>query len=165
MKPLDGRWCADSTARSLSLAGRKIGCDREQPHCRNCLRTGRKCLGYSIRLIWPDRPDGRRRKLRTVSPHETDLLPAWTAPAPDFYGTQFLNVTLQDLAAALPNRPLTQSIHLMPPLAPRPGRTMPLSEWSRLSEDQLLNYCKPSGRGCCDTLCQISCHRDIYDCV
>ncbi|KAK8048747.1 fungal-specific transcription factor domain-containing protein [Apiospora phragmitis] len=62
---------------------RKIGCDRGYPACNNCLRTGRECLGYGIRLAWPDQPDGRRRVNRMPDRH---------------YGKQFLNLTYADLA-------------------------------------------------------------------
>ncbi|KAK7969425.1 N-terminal fungal transcription regulatory domain-containing protein [Apiospora saccharicola] len=71
---------------------RKIGCDRGYPACNNCLRTGRECLGYGIRLAWPDQPDGRRRVNR-MPDRVLHLSPANT----EHYGKQFLNLTYADL--------------------------------------------------------------------
>ncbi|KAK7952270.1 N-terminal fungal transcription regulatory domain-containing protein [Apiospora aurea] len=72
---------------------RKIGCDRGYPACNNCLRTGRECLGYGIRLAWPDQPDGRRRVNR-MPDRVLHLSPANS----EHYGKQFLNLTYADLS-------------------------------------------------------------------
>ena len=46
-----------------SIIERKIGCDKNTPHCNNCIRTNRICAGYGIRLIWPDQSCTRRTDL------------------------------------------------------------------------------------------------------
>ncbi|KAM0481983.1 hypothetical protein ACHAPX_003317 [Trichoderma viride] len=76
---------------------RKIGCDRGLPVCHNCTRTGRRCLGYGVRLLWPDRHDGRRKDSGFVvySPPENPLELSET------YGLHFLNVTNSDVASSL----------------------------------------------------------------
>ncbi|ORY68814.1 fungal-specific transcription factor domain-containing protein [Pseudomassariella vexata] len=74
---------------------RKIGCDRGEPFCNNCIRTGRECLGYGLRLAWPDQPDGRRRVNRL--PEQEIRSPSTNS---EYYGKQFLNVTYADLALA-----------------------------------------------------------------
>ncbi|KAI0849290.1 fungal-specific transcription factor domain-containing protein [Daldinia vernicosa] len=112
---------------------RKIGCDRGYPACNNCLRTGRECLGYGIRLAWPDQPDGRRRLTRlpdhTIHHHEID---------PKYYGKQFLNVTYSDLALSRKGiSPICLSIFRA---QPRPGRSLPLFTNLHERESHLINY-------------------------
>ncbi|KAI1805143.1 fungal-specific transcription factor domain-containing protein [Daldinia bambusicola] len=112
---------------------RKIGCDRGYPACNNCLRTGRECLGYGIRLAWPDQPDGRRRLTRlpdhTIHHHEID---------PDYYGKQFLNVTYSDLALSRKGiSPICLSIIRA---QPRPGRSLPLFANLHERESHLISY-------------------------
>ncbi|KAI0471253.1 fungal-specific transcription factor domain-containing protein [Xylaria cf. heliscus] len=112
---------------------RKIGCDRGYPACNNCLRTGRECLGYGIRLAWPDQPDGRRRGSRVPdravhsSPHN-----------PANYGEQFLNMTYEDLMHSgkglmVLNELFLRSQH-------RPIRSMPLLPKFQDRESHLLRY-------------------------
>lgn len=112
---------------------RKIGCDRGYPACNNCLRTGRECLGYGIRLAWPDQPDGRRRLSRlpdhTIHHHEINSV---------YYGKQFLNVTYTDLATARKGMspiclPFIRS-------QPRPTRSIPLFTNLHERESHLINY-------------------------
>ncbi|KAI0017027.1 fungal-specific transcription factor domain-containing protein [Xylariomycetidae sp. FL0641] len=112
---------------------RKIGCDRGFPACNNCLRTGRECLGYGIRLAWPDQPDGRRRLSRVPEPvthhHTVDSV---------HYGKQFLNVTYTDLALArkgllVDNQSLFCSL-------PRPSRSIPLIPGLQEREKHLMHY-------------------------
>ncbi|KAI5858217.1 fungal-specific transcription factor domain-containing protein [Durotheca rogersii] len=114
---------------------RKIGCDRHYPACDNCLRTGRECLGYGIRLAWPDQPDGRRRLSRlpdhTIHHHEIDSA---------YYGKQFLNVTYSDLAVARKGvSPIGLSLIRC---QPRPSRTVPIFPNFHEKESHLLGYYK-----------------------
>ncbi|KAG0645071.1 Arginine-requiring 81 [Hyphodiscus hymeniophilus] len=51
--PKSGKGCWTCKAR-------KIGCDQKLPLCNNCIRTGRSCEGYGIKLHWPESADGRR---------------------------------------------------------------------------------------------------------
>jgi hypothetical protein len=48
--------------RNLTDKGvaRKIGYDKQVPLCDNCLRTGRSCEGYGLKVQWPKLADGRR---------------------------------------------------------------------------------------------------------
>ncbi|KAH6884386.1 fungal-specific transcription factor domain-containing protein [Thelonectria olida] len=76
---------------------RKIGCDRNIPSCDNCLRTKRTCLGYGLRLTWPNRPDGRRRKPGpTIHVSQGNQHEARS----QYYGRQFLNFTLENIVLA-----------------------------------------------------------------
>ncbi|EWY82689.1 hypothetical protein FOYG_14787 [Fusarium oxysporum NRRL 32931] len=75
---------------------RKIGCDRATPSCNNCIRTQRKCLGYGLQLLWPDRHDGRRRK-RDPAEHR----PPTTLSKSVHYGKYFLNISLSDVDIAV----------------------------------------------------------------
>ncbi|KAI1380979.1 fungal-specific transcription factor domain-containing protein [Hypoxylon crocopeplum] len=113
---------------------RKIGCDRGYPACNNCLRTGRECLGYGIRLAWPDQPDGRRRLTRlpdhTIHHHEIDSA---------YYGKQFLNMTYSDLAVARKGiSPIALTLIRAQP--PRPGRIIPLFANFQERESHLITY-------------------------
>ncbi|KAI2625101.1 fungal-specific transcription factor domain-containing protein [Hypoxylon sp. NC1633] len=113
---------------------RKIGCDRGYPACNNCIRTGRECLGYGIRLAWPDQPDGRRRLNRlpenTIHHHEIDSA---------YYGKQFLNVTYSDLAVARKGiSPI--SLRIMRSQPPSPGRSIPLFANFQERESHLIGY-------------------------
>ncbi|KAI1015282.1 hypothetical protein LB504_011140 [Fusarium proliferatum] len=74
---------------------RKIGCDRATPSCNNCIRTQRKCLGYSLQLLWPDRHDGRRRK-RDPAEHRPPTTPSGSV----HYGKFFLNTSVSDINIA-----------------------------------------------------------------
>ncbi|KAH7322936.1 fungal-specific transcription factor domain-containing protein [Stachybotrys elegans] len=73
---------------------RKIGCDRALPLCNNCVRTKRECLGYDIRLQWPDRHDGRRREGEAL----VYCPPENPAESSHLYGRAFLNFSHHDLA-------------------------------------------------------------------
>lgn len=113
---------------------RKIGCDRGYPACNNCLRTGRECLGYGIRLAWPDQPDGRRRSGRTpdravhCSPHN-----------PADYGKQFLNMTYEDLMHSGKGlMALNELLLLRGPQ--RPARSIPLLPRFGERDSHLLDY-------------------------
>ncbi|KAH6962350.1 fungal-specific transcription factor domain-containing protein [Ilyonectria sp. MPI-CAGE-AT-0026] len=76
---------------------RKIGCDKNIPCCNNCSRTERKCLGYGFRLVWPDRPDGRRRTTEAAS-----HVPAFRS-RPKNYGEHFLTFDFEDMDLAIAN--------------------------------------------------------------
>lgn len=114
---------------------RKIGCDRGYPACNNCLRTGRECLGYGIRLAWPDQPDGRRRVDRL--PEYQFQLPATNSK---YYGKQFINVTFADLAqardGASPYHPALIRSQM------RPSRLIPLLPNFHERETHLITYCE-----------------------
>lgn len=44
----------------LTFTEQKIACDKTQPHCNNCVKKGRQCLGYGLKLSWPRKGDERR---------------------------------------------------------------------------------------------------------
>ncbi|KAH7310539.1 fungal-specific transcription factor domain-containing protein [Stachybotrys elegans] len=46
--------------RCWTCIDRKIRCDRHLPVCSNCIRSGRVCQGYGVRLSWPREDDGKR---------------------------------------------------------------------------------------------------------
>lgn len=120
-----------------AVAERKIGCDRDLPVCYNCTRTGRQCLGYGLRLLWPDRHDGRRKDSGFVvyeppeNPHE----------ASKSYGVHFLNVTHNDVASSLDP---TSSNALVTKTVAKPTRALNLYP-SMVGQDALfMSYCKSS---------------------
>jgi hypothetical protein len=114
---------------------RKIGCDRGFPACNNCVRTSRECLGYGIRLAWPDQPDGRRRVNRLPSQAGTTSLVSHSA----HYGRQFLNVTYKDLAAAA-GKSIVADAPLMIGVHERPMPAIPLIPDLKERESRLINY-------------------------
>ncbi|CAI4218861.1 unnamed protein product [Parascedosporium putredinis] len=65
-RPANGCWTCKK---------RKIGCDRGLPSCDNCRRSERDCLGYGVRLSWPESLDGRRRKMTPRAMASTLLRP------------------------------------------------------------------------------------------
>ena len=78
------------------IEARKIGCDRTIPSCNNCLRTRRSCNGYGLRLVWPEKSDGRRKqKGALVSNNSHYFIPVCTTGY-----TQLLNVGFEDLAVS-----------------------------------------------------------------
>lgn len=73
------------------LAEQKIACDKTLPHCRNCLKKGRQCLGYGLKLSWPRKGDQRRSaSLRK----EHYIIPIRTSEA------SFINATSEDVKAS-----------------------------------------------------------------
>ena len=61
----------------LILQDRRIACDRAVPTCGCCLKAGRVCTGYGLRLSWPKENDKRRSiVVRTPYslPQKIDLL-------------------------------------------------------------------------------------------
>src|SRR5687767_12453520 len=116
---------------------RKIGCDRSLPSCANCERSGRECEGYNIRLTWPDQPDGRRKLGELVhSPASPSAEAAW----PRHYGTQFLNVTSEDIILSTGNQ--NPSRLVSSPMLPAPRRSLCLHQAILGQEASLLSYCK-----------------------
>lgn len=114
---------------------RKIGCDRGLPVCHNCTRTGRRCLGYGVRLLWPDRHDGRRKDSGFVvyTPPENPL------ELSDTYGLHFLNVTNHDVASSLD--PSSYNALVRRPIT-KPGRALNLYP-SMVGQDAMfMSYCK-----------------------
>ncbi|KAJ3525201.1 hypothetical protein NM208_g11740 [Fusarium decemcellulare] len=75
---------------------RKIGCDKTIPACNNCSRTGRVCLGYGLRLVWADRPDGRRKETGNV----ICVTASDQSKEGKDYGNKFLNFTFEDILSA-----------------------------------------------------------------
>ncbi|KAI1816334.1 fungal-specific transcription factor domain-containing protein [Poronia punctata] len=113
---------------------RKIGCDRSYPACNNCRRTNRECLGYGIRLAWPDQPDGRRRGSRIP-----DGAVHHSAEKPPNYGKQFLNVTYADLVHSGKRLMVFNEVLLLRSQQ-RPPRSLSLLPEFRERESHLLNY-------------------------
>ncbi|EHK47090.1 hypothetical protein TRIATDRAFT_306814 [Trichoderma atroviride IMI 206040] len=46
--------------RCWNCRQQKIACDKTRPHCNNCVKKGRQCLGYGLKLSWPRKGDERR---------------------------------------------------------------------------------------------------------
>lgn len=114
---------------------RKIGCDRDLPVCHNCTRTGRRCLGYGVRLLWPDRHDGRRKDSGFVvyEPPENPM------ELSDNYGLHFLNVTNNDVASSLD--PSSYNALVTRPIT-KPGRTLNLYPSMVGQDATFMSYCK-----------------------
>jgi hypothetical protein len=75
-------------------SARKIGCDQKLPQCLNCVRTGRECEGYGIRLHWPESADGRRPLFNWESKSQNLSDFVSTSKSGEFH---FLNTTYEDL--------------------------------------------------------------------
>lgn len=114
--------------------GRKIGCDRTTPRCNNCVRTQRKCLGYGLQLLWPDRHDGRRRK-RDPAEHR----PPTTLSVSVHYGKYFLNTSASDINIAFTNSDSHMLVNL---LQRRPQRSLTLHSPLLDRAGMLLGYCE-----------------------
>ncbi|KAI1270167.1 fungal-specific transcription factor domain-containing protein [Xylariaceae sp. FL1019] len=112
---------------------RKIGCDRGYPACNNCLRTGRECLGYGIRLAWPDQPDGRRRGSRAP-----DQVVHYINKVPIDYGKQFLNMNFADLEHAAKGSMVLDEFLICSQM--RPARSISLIPGFREQESHLISY-------------------------
>ncbi|TFB01675.1 hypothetical protein CCMA1212_006371 [Trichoderma ghanense] len=77
--------------RCWNCRQQKIACDKTLPHCRNCLKKGRQCLGYGLKLSWPRKGDQRRSaSLRK----EHYIIPIRTSEA------SFINATSEDVKAS-----------------------------------------------------------------
>lgn len=139
---LDSQVCPLSTNLLLanhvanSCTERKIGCDKSQPSCNNCRRTRRKCLGYEIRLVWPDIPDGRRRLAKMPVPVDE---PGRPCPDDAHYGQQFLNTSSRDIEQS---RRALASLALFHRPIGRPQPCLTLLPQLQGQELYLLTYCK-----------------------
>ncbi|KAI0473272.1 fungal-specific transcription factor domain-containing protein [Xylariaceae sp. FL0804] len=133
---------------------RKIGCDRGSPACNNCLRSGRECLGYGLRLAWPDQPDGRRRLARVPA---GDFHHSPTDWDPRVYGRQFLNVTYADLQQALRRQQQegmgdADALLVRRLLSARPDHAIPLIPGLHERESHLLHYYERNLSGMISTI-------------
>ncbi|CAJ2502375.1 Uu.00g097690.m01.CDS01 [Anthostomella pinea] len=95
----------------------------------------RECLGYGIRLAWPDQPDGRRRLSRI--PNQL-IHPDHHTVDSAHYGKQFLNTTYGDLALARNDIPLNGLCFIR--RQPRPARSIPLIPDFEERESHLISY-------------------------
>lgn len=131
-----------SSSSYFLLIGRKIGCDKSLPVCNNCARTGRKCMGYGVRLTWPDSPDGRRKLpiLPAQTDHNCHSRPRH--PPSDYYGQQFLNVTTDDVEKSRRDAGILALAVYSNPLYPRPKPSLTLLPEFRGRESDLMLYCK-----------------------
>ncbi|KAJ4387794.1 hypothetical protein N0V93_008396 [Gnomoniopsis smithogilvyi] len=113
---------------------RKIGCDRGLPSCNNCSRTGRECLGYGIRLIWPELHDGRRK----LPKHPTQVVPfVCDHTRGPHYGDQFLNTSYEDIEQS---RQDFTSLVPYGKLIVRPQYNLAFRPQLRPQEGELLQY-------------------------
>ncbi|CAN8105089.1 unnamed protein product [Discula destructiva] len=113
---------------------RKIGCDKGLPSCNNCLRTGRQCLGYGVRLIWPDIHDGRRKS--PAHPTQSDHM-AQGHTRGLHYGQQFLNISHEDIEQS---RQDIRSLALYSNPNARPQPSVKLYPQHQIQESELLQY-------------------------
>ncbi|KAI5456939.1 fungal-specific transcription factor domain-containing protein [Mariannaea sp. PMI_226] len=67
----------------------KIACDKTEPACHNCLKKGRVCLGYGLKLSWP-RPDDKRR---LTEKHGHYMVPVKE------YQSEFIRTSSEDIEA------------------------------------------------------------------
>ncbi|KAL6875812.1 fungal-specific transcription factor domain-containing protein [Trichoderma longibrachiatum] len=74
--------------RCWNCRQQKIACDKTLPHCRNCLKKGRQCLGYGLKLSWPREGDRRRS---ASSRKEHYIIPIRSSEA------SFINTTSDDV--------------------------------------------------------------------
>lgn len=51
----------------LTHAARRVRCDRTVPSCARCLKAGRTCDGFSLRLSWPHSRN-RKRAVFAIPP-------------------------------------------------------------------------------------------------
>lgn len=120
----------------LARIERKIGCDKGLPSCNNCVRTGRECMGYGLRLVWPDIPDGRRKSPKLSLQHSHGQLQASGL----YYGQQFLNISFDDIEQ---NRQDVSTLTLQDHHA-RPQQALRLHPDLVGHEADLLAYCELS---------------------
>lgn len=128
----------------FAVIGRKIGCDKSLPSCNNCARTGRKCMGYGVRLTWPDSHDGRRKlpilPARTDQGHHQSFT---EQPPSPYYGQQFLNVSSDDVEKSRRDASaLALTVLTYPHNNPRPKPSLTLLPGLRGKESDLMSYCK-----------------------
>ncbi|KAI9151375.1 hypothetical protein HJFPF1_08577 [Paramyrothecium foliicola] len=83
------RTVAESAVHSPLTRGvaRKIRCDRTLPSCTGCVKGGKQCPGYGMRLFWP-RSDDKRRAV---------VAPPSGARIAQYEGVEFIDTTFQDV--------------------------------------------------------------------
>lgn len=120
----------------LMKADRKIGCDKTLPACNNCIRTNRVCAGFGVKLIWPEKYDGRRKSVIRGVDHQKSHNFCQTL------AVDFLNTTTEDVEVshlynltnwAQNSHPLRLSTRTLPTYS-LPGFTS--------DEASLLSYCE-----------------------
>lgn len=123
---------------------RKIGCDKTQPACHNCVRTHRICRGYSLQLSWPG--DGDRRRARTSyyeAPAQIFNSGSGRADDPQYKTVAFLNLTIEDISTyhGLYRREVhAQNLNSDPTILLEPSLQYIFG--SNQEESDLLAYCK-----------------------
>ncbi|EPE03496.1 arginine metabolism regulation protein ii [Ophiostoma piceae UAMH 11346] len=59
------------TQRSMTFRGcftcrfRGVKCDEQKPSCQRCVKAGRECAGYGVRLVWADQENQETQKTKT----------------------------------------------------------------------------------------------------
>ncbi|OIW35101.1 hypothetical protein CONLIGDRAFT_651292 [Coniochaeta ligniaria NRRL 30616] len=54
------------TQRSMTFSGcftcrsRGVKCDEQRPSCQRCVKAGRECAGYGVRLVWADHQENQK---------------------------------------------------------------------------------------------------------
>ena len=114
-------------------AERKIACDGQLPLCDRCLRTGRSCGGYGLRLKWQETPD-HRRKLACVS---NDLPVLFPRQYCRHSGWHFINFTIADVLDHYARQVCSPSRHSL--CLPRSLSPSPCLD---SNEGSLLAYCE-----------------------
>ncbi|KAF2185249.1 hypothetical protein K469DRAFT_165051 [Zopfia rhizophila CBS 207.26] len=82
---------AKSAKGCWTCKDRKIACDKCMPKCQTCLKSGRECLGYDLRLSWPRKDDQRRSILAKDPDRSESISQGWTRQR------EFLNVFSSDI--------------------------------------------------------------------
>lgn len=118
---------------------RKIGCDKQLPDCNNCVRTGRSCEGYGIKVQWPETVDGRR----PTCSWEARAQKSWNFVKSSTPGElHFLNTTFDDLESRTASSSL-RSFRFQPSPTIARGLTVGFGTTDLMPEDKiLLSYCK-----------------------
>ena len=136
--------------------GRKVGCDRGQPSCSNCIRTDRQCLGYGIKLSWPQNGgDGRRRDFvpdQGLKGEDHDKLQTHGSSSKSLDNllirrtrNQFLNTDYEDLRRFLGHFTHLQDFHsAQNKPSPKPTRSLSYGYETCIQsgDSSLLSYCK-----------------------
>lgn len=103
------------------------------PSCNNCTRTKRLCLGYQLRVHWPDHPDGRRKSGQTLA-----RVPTVATHQQQQYGRYFLNFAFDDVNMAM----RSQGARVQYGAQPAPSKSLTVCPLSPDSAGMLLSYCK-----------------------
>lgn len=113
-----GEWAMTTPEMGSQLtpvAARKIGCDKSLPACNNCIRTGRHCQGYGVKLKWAT-PD----TIRSHSFSSQHVLGVETPINPRRKRIHFLHTSARDVALSYSGvvRPVNSSTQLLSPARP-----------------------------------------------